>query len=100
MNAVSDNKFLKVMITTQRAKQIHKGARPRIQISSTRATRIALAEVESGLIGYEFITPRDPNLNSGREKRDVSGPDEKEVNRETTNQQSVERLLSVGGHSD
>lgn len=97
--ATTDNKFLKVLIATQRAKQIHKGAFPLVQISSGRATRIALEEVEQGLIGFEFIA-QDPGLNSKRDNRDVSRHDDKDVNREVANQLSVARLLSTGGQSD
>jgi DNA-directed RNA polymerase omega subunit len=95
-NVISDNRFLKVLITSQRAKQIHKGARPLVQKSNTRATRIALEEVERGLISFEFI-PQNPDLKSGRDNRDVSGNDDDLVfNREVTNQTSVSMLLSVG----
>ncbi len=66
--AKTDNKFLKVMIATQRAKQIRKGAQPLVQNSSVRATRIALEEVERGLIGFEFM-PQDPDLKRGRGNR-------------------------------
>jgi DNA-directed RNA polymerase subunit K/omega len=69
---ISNNKFLKVLITAQRAKQIHKGAHPLIQNSGRRATRIALEEVERGLIEFEFID-RPPGLNNGRDNR-VDGP--------------------------
>jgi DNA-directed RNA polymerase subunit omega len=87
-NVISDNRFLKVLITAQRAKQIHKGARPLVQNSNTRATRIALEEVERGLISFEF-TPQTPDLKSRRDNRGVSGHDDGEVNREVTNQLSV-----------
>jgi DNA-directed RNA polymerase subunit omega len=94
-NVISDNRFLKVLIAAQRAKQIHRGARPLIQNSNTRATRIALEEVERGLIKFELIS-KDPDLKSGRDNRDVSKhDDEGGVNREVTNQLSVSRLLSV-----
>jgi DNA-directed RNA polymerase subunit K/omega len=63
-NVIGDNRFLKVLITAQRAKQIHKGARPRVQNSNTRATRIALEEVERELISFEFIS-QNPDLKSG-----------------------------------
>ena len=69
-NVISDNRFLKVLITAQRAKQIHKGARPLVQKSDTRATRIALEEVERGLISFEFI-PQNQDLKSVRDSRDV-----------------------------
>ena len=50
-----DNKYSKVLVAAQRAKQIEKGARPRIQTQSLRAIRIALEEVERGLVGFDFI---------------------------------------------
>jgi DNA-directed RNA polymerase omega subunit len=99
-NVKSDNRFLKVLITAQRAKQIHRGARPLVQKSNARATRIALEEVERGLISFESI-PQNQDLKSGRDNRDVSGHDDDGgVNREVTNQLSVSRLLSVGRLSD
>jgi len=52
---IIDNKYRKVLVASQRAKQIQKGARPLIQMPGVRATRIALEEVERGLIGFEFI---------------------------------------------
>jgi DNA-directed RNA polymerase subunit omega len=97
--SITDNKFLKVMIATQRAKQIHKGARPLVQNSSTRATRIALEEVERGLISFDF-TSQDPDLKSKRDDQDVSGHGDKEIIREVANQLSVARLLSVGRVGD
>jgi DNA-directed RNA polymerase omega subunit len=82
-SAISINNFLKVVIATQRAKQIRNGARPLVQSSSTRATRIALEEVEQGLIGFGFI-PEDPMLRGGRDNRadrkhDNAGEDSSEV---------------------
>jgi DNA-directed RNA polymerase omega subunit len=68
-NVISDNRFLKVLITAQRAKQIHRGARPLVQNSNTRATRIAIEEVERGLISFEFM-PQVLDLRSGRDNRD------------------------------
>jgi len=86
------------LIAAQRAKQIHRGARPLVQKSNARATRIALEEVERGLISFEFIS-KDPDLKSGGDNLDVSGHDDG-VNREVTNQLSVSRLLSVGRLDD
>ena len=57
----SNNKFLKVLITAQRARQLHKGAHPLVQNSDMRATRTALEEVERGLINFEFAE-RPPSL--------------------------------------
>lgn len=59
--ATSNNKFLKVLITAQRAKQLNKGAHPLVQNPGLRATRTALEEVERGLVNFEF-TERPPSL--------------------------------------
>jgi len=62
---IIENKYRKVLVAAQRAKQIQKGARPLVQIPGMRATQIALEEVERGLISFEFILiPKDPG--SGR----------------------------------
>jgi DNA-directed RNA polymerase subunit K/omega len=92
---ISINNFLKVIIATKRAKQLRKGARALIQSSSARATRIALEEVERGLIGFEFI-PKDPDLRSGRDDRsDRRQDDVGEDSREVTNQAPVTSQTSV-----
>jgi DNA-directed RNA polymerase subunit omega len=94
-NVISDNRFLKVLIAAQRARQINKGARPLVRSSKERATRIALEEVERGLISFEFIS-KDPDLKSKRDNLDFSGHDvEVGVNRGVTNQLPVSKLLSV-----
>jgi len=85
--AISDNKFLKVLIAAKRAKQINKGANPLVQSSSTRATRIALEEVELGLIRFDF-TSEELDLNSGHDNRVDSKQDDK-GNREAPNRPSV-----------
>jgi DNA-directed RNA polymerase omega subunit len=91
-NDIGDNKFLKVLITAQRAKQLQKGARPLIQNSNTRATRIALEEVERGLINFEHL-PQVLDLRSGRDNR-VNGRQAGagETNLEVTDKTSVARL--------
>lgn len=52
-----DNKYRKVLLMVQRAKQIRNGARPRISMPGSRATRIAREEVEQHLIGFDYVTP-------------------------------------------
>jgi DNA-directed RNA polymerase subunit omega len=91
-NVISDNRFLMVLIAAQRAKQIHKGARPLVQNSNTRATRIALEEVERGLINFEHM-PQILDSRSGRANRgDVRQADAGETNIEVTDQTFVARL--------
>ena len=50
-----ENKYLKVLVVTQRAKQIRNNARPLVELPNARATRVALEEVDQGLIAFEFI---------------------------------------------
>ena len=91
-NVISDNRFLKVLIASQRAKQLHKGARPLIQNSNTRSTRIALEEVERGLINFEHL-PQVLDLRSGRDNRgDGRQADAGETNLEVTDLTSVASL--------
>ena len=92
MNAtIIDNKYLKVLVATHRAKQIRKGARPLVQIPNARATRIALEEVEQGLIGFEFIH-NDLPLNSEQRNRADIGQNDGEGNGLGYNQPSVVTL--------
>lgn len=52
---IIENKYRKVLVAAQRARQIEKGARPLVQVANMKATCIALQEVEEGLIGFDFI---------------------------------------------
>jgi DNA-directed RNA polymerase omega subunit len=91
-NDIGNNRFLKVLIAAQRAKQLHKGARPLIQDSNTRATRAAIEEVERGLINFEHMPPV-LDLRSGRDNRgDGRQADSGETNLEVTNLTSVASL--------
>ena len=50
-----DNKYRKVLLMVQRAKQIHNGARPRVNMPGRRATVIARAEVDQSLVGFDYV---------------------------------------------
>lgn len=52
---IIENNFRKVLVASQRARQLEKGARPLVQVANTKITSIALQEVEQGLIGFEFV---------------------------------------------
>jgi DNA-directed RNA polymerase subunit omega len=91
-NVIGDNRFLKVLIAAQRAKQIHRGARPLVQNPNKRATRIALEEVERGLISFEHM-PQVLDSRSGRDNRgDGRQADAGETNLEVIDRTSVARL--------
>jgi len=50
-----DSKFRFVILASKRAKQLLKGAKPKIKAKSRNLIRIAQSEVKLGLIEYELI---------------------------------------------
>ena len=50
-----DSKYRLVLLAARRSKQIQKGARPRLHSTARKPTRIALDEVERGLVPYQPI---------------------------------------------
>lgn len=55
-NSNKDNKYRKVKMLIQRAKQLQNGARPRVSMPGIRATRVAEAEFDQGLLEFHLIT--------------------------------------------
>ena len=55
-----DSKYRLVLLAAKRSKQIQKGARPRLQSPAKKATRVALEEVQNGLVQYQRIIKRPP----------------------------------------
>jgi DNA-directed RNA polymerase omega subunit len=56
-----DSKYRLVLLVAKRSKQIQKGARPRVQTAAKKPTRVALEEVQRGLINYQQITKELPS---------------------------------------
>ncbi|MGA2362414.1 MAG: DNA-directed RNA polymerase subunit omega [Candidatus Aminicenantales bacterium] len=50
-----DSKYRFIILASKRAKQLLKGAKPKIKTKSRNLIRIAQTEVRSGLIDYELI---------------------------------------------
>lgn len=50
-----DSKYRKILIAAKRSKQLQRGAKPRLSLPNAKPTRIALEEVEHGLIEFEVI---------------------------------------------
>jgi DNA-directed RNA polymerase omega subunit len=50
-----DSKYRFVILASKRAKQLLKGAKPKVKAKSRNLIRIAQAEVKSGVIDYELI---------------------------------------------
>lgn len=53
-----DSKYRFIILASKRAKQLLKGAKPKLQTRSRNPIRIAQAEVREGLIEYEIIPAR------------------------------------------
>lgn len=63
-----DSKYRYVILASKRAKQLLKGAKPKIKAKSRSLIRIAQMEVQAGLIDFELIPPG---------KEDAPEPDER-----------------------
>jgi DNA-directed RNA polymerase subunit omega len=54
-----DSKYRMILIAARRARQLQAGARPLVQSSHKKVTRIALKEVSAGLVPFEV--PEEEN---------------------------------------
>lgn len=68
-----DSKYRFVILASKRAKQLLKGAKPKIKAKSRNLIRIAQAEVKSGLIEYEILPERAEELPDAEERVFVGG---------------------------
>jgi len=50
-----DSKYRLVLLAAKRSKQLQRGAKPRIYGSTKKPTRVALEEVQRGLVRYQPI---------------------------------------------
>lgn len=73
-----DSKYRFIILAAKRAKQLLKGAKPKIQDKSRNPIRIAQSEVRNGLIEYEIIPTRMDEIPEREERVFVGGgiPDE------------------------
>jgi DNA-directed RNA polymerase omega subunit len=58
---VLQSTFHLVVVASQRAKQLIAGARPRVEIGDHRHTRVAVMEVNAGLVSWT-VTEKPPSL--------------------------------------
>lgn len=58
-NSNKHNKYRKVKLLIQRAKQLQNGARPRVSMPGIRATRVAQEEFEQELLGFTLVPITD-----------------------------------------
>ncbi len=53
-----DNRFLLVMLSSKRVKQLYKGSKPLIDNKGNKNVVIALREIAAGKVGYELTSRR------------------------------------------
>lgn len=51
-----DSKYRLVLVAARRSKQLQKGAKARIISGAKKPTRVALEEVQRGLVRYQVLT--------------------------------------------
>lgn len=54
-----DSKFRLVLLAAARAEQLMRGARPKIEASGLKPTRLALEEVTQDLVAWDYGYPPD-----------------------------------------
>jgi DNA-directed RNA polymerase subunit omega len=52
-----DSKFRYILVAAKRTRQLQAGARPLIQSTAKRLTRVAQQEVTAGLVPFELLAP-------------------------------------------
>jgi DNA-directed RNA polymerase subunit K/omega len=57
-----DSKFRYVILASKRAKQLLKGAKPKLKSKSKNLIRIAQEEVDRGMVDYEIVHSRPEDL--------------------------------------
>ena len=53
----ADSKYRFILLAAKRARQLQAGARPLIQTTTTRPTRVAQLEVSANLVPFENLKP-------------------------------------------
>lgn len=50
-----DSKFRFILVAAKRARQLQAGARPLVQTPYKKTTKVAMAELEAGLVPFEIL---------------------------------------------
>ena len=55
-----DSKFRFVLVAAQRAEQLMRGARPKVEAGKRKPTRVAMQEGDANLIDWDYGPPPQP----------------------------------------
>ncbi|MBE0460833.1 MAG: DNA-directed RNA polymerase subunit omega [Candidatus Aminicenantes bacterium] len=89
-----DSKFRYVIISSKRAKELLKGAKPKIKSKSKNPIRIAQEEVKKGLIAYYVIQPKAENTHESNDDI-LLGEELIGVNEEVKKEVAAEEVVKV-----
>jgi DNA-directed RNA polymerase subunit omega len=64
-----DSKFRYILVAAKRARQLQAGARPLIQSSAKRLTRVAQQEVSAGLVPFELLAPAGSGSDKNKKQK-------------------------------
>jgi len=64
-----DSKFRYILVAAKRARQLQAGARPLIQSTAKRLTRVAQREVAAGLVPFELLAPTTGENDKNRKQK-------------------------------
>jgi len=64
-----DSKFRYILVAAKRARQLQAGARPLIQSTEKRLTRVAQEEVTAGLVPFELLAPTASEIEKNKKPK-------------------------------
>lgn len=68
-----DSKFRFVLVTSGRAEQLMRGARPKIDAVNRKSTSVAMDEVRQGLVDWDYGPPPAPPEEVAAEGSEATG---------------------------
>ncbi|MGH9469128.1 MAG: DNA-directed RNA polymerase subunit omega [Terriglobia bacterium] len=68
MDVGMDSKFRFILVAAKRARQLQAGAKPLVQTPYKKPTKVAVAELEAGLVPFELAPELSKQSAGDREK--------------------------------
>lgn len=85
-----DSKFRYVLLVAQRAEQIMRGARTKIDLATAKPTTLAKEEIDRGLIEWDYGPAPEPELEAlGEEAEELEAAEEGEAPAEAEEEEEV-----------
>jgi len=67
-----DSKFRFVLVAAQRAEQLMRGARPKVEAGKRKPTRVAMQEVDSNLVDWDYGPAPQPEPEAAAETEEAA----------------------------